>query len=315
MPLARQSNAAPLPAQRAALTQARISGKPFIMNSSANPPVLAGLSQIAGDYDAAICDVWGVLHNGKRAYLAAAEAMRRFRSQCGPVILLSNAPRLADGVEGLFDRVGLPRDFYDGIVTSGLAAREDLSLRIGGRTLSMFYLGPERDNPLFEGLNVKLVPADSAELVLCTGFYDDETETPEDYRGMLEGFRARGLPFLCANPDIVVQRGNKLIYCAGAIARLYETMGGEVVYYGKPYPAVFEKTLAKARTIAPVRRALVIGDGIQTDIAGAHRMGLDALFIGGGIHEAEFHAQSDALANLLEKNGVTARAAMPALMW
>ena len=299
----------------AALTQARISGKPCRMSSSANPPILKGLSEIAGDYDAAICDVWGVLHNGKKAYLAAADAMRRFRRERGPVILLSNAPRLADGVEALFDRVGLPRDFYDGIVTSGLAAREDLSLRAEDRTLSMFYLGPRRDNPLFGGLNVKLVNAESAELVLCTGFYDDETETPEDYRAMLEGFRARALPFLCANPDIIVQRGEKLIYCAGAIAQLYETMGGQVVYYGKPYPPVFEKSVAKARAIAPVRRALVIGDGIGTDIAGAQRMGLDALFIGGGIHEAEFHAEPDALAHLLEKSGVVARAAMPALMW
>ena len=189
------------------------------MSDSANPPILKGLSQIAGDYDAAICDVWGVLHNGKQAYLPAADAMRRFREKRGPVILLSNAPRLADGVEGLFDRVGLPRDFYDGIVTSGLAARDDLLHRTQTGSLSLFYLGPARDNPLFEGLNVTLVSAEEAELVLCTGFYDDETETPDDYRSMLEGFRARNLTFLCANPDIVVQRGDKLIFCAGPIRR------------------------------------------------------------------------------------------------
>jgi HAD superfamily hydrolase (TIGR01459 family) len=285
------------------------------MSDPANPPILNGLSEIAGDYDAAICDVWGVLHNGKHAYLAAADAMRRFREKRGPVILLSNAPRLTDGVEGLFDRVGLPRDFYDGIVTSGLAARDDLLRRTQNENLSLFYLGPARDNPLFEGLNVTLVSAEKAELVLCTGFYDDETETPDDYRAMLEGFRARNLTFLCANPDIVVQRGDKLIFCAGAIARLYETMGGEVVYYGKPYPPVFEKALIAARAVAPVKRALVIGDGIDTDIAGAQRVGLDALFIGGGIHQAEFHTHPTALANLLKKSGVTARAAMPALMW
>ena len=285
------------------------------MSDPANPPILNGFSEIAGDYDAAICDVWGVLHNGREAYLPAADAMRRFREKRGPVILLSNAPRLADGVEGLFDRVGLPRDFYDGIVTSGLAARDDLLRRTQIGSLSLFYLGPPRDNPLFEGLNVNLVSAEKAELVLCTGFYDDETETPDDYRAMLEGFRARNLTFLCANPDIVVQRGDKLIFCAGAIARLYETMGGEVVYYGKPYPPVFEKALIAARAVAPVKRALVIGDGIDTDIAGAQRVGLDALFIGGGIHEAEFHTHPTALANLLKKSGVTARAAMPALMW
>jgi HAD superfamily hydrolase (TIGR01459 family) len=285
------------------------------MNASANPPLLNGLSEIAGDYDAAICDVWGVLHNGKRAYLPAADAMRRFRGERGPVILLSNAPRLADGVEGLFDRVGLPRDFYDGIVTSGLAARDDLLLRTEYRRLPLFYLGPPRDNPLFEGLNIELVPPDRAELVLCTGFYDDETETPDDYRSMLEGFRERNLLFLCANPDIIVQRGDKLIFCAGAIARLYESLGGEVIYYGKPYPPVFEKALAKAQGFAPVKRALVIGDGIDTDILGAQRAGFDALFIGSGIHGAEFQTHPAALANLLKKGGVSARAAMPALMW
>jgi len=282
---------------------------------STSPPILNGLSEIAGDYDAAICDVWGVLHNGKQAYLAAADAMRRFRATRGPVILLSNAPRLADGVESLFDRVGLPRDFYDGIVTSGIAARAGLLRRTEGGTLAMFYLGPPRDNPLYEGLNLELVAPDRAELVLCTGFYDDETETPEDYRAMLEGFRARGLPFLCANPDIIVQRGDKLIYCAGAIARLYETLGGEVVYYGKPYAPVFEKALAEARTLAPARRPLVIGDGIDTDILGAQRVGFDALFIGGGIHDAELKANPETLGALFQKSGVTARAAMPALSW
>ncbi|HXJ00212.1 MAG TPA: TIGR01459 family HAD-type hydrolase [Micropepsaceae bacterium] len=282
---------------------------------SAAPPILNGLSEIAGDYDAAICDVWGVLHNGKEAYLRAADAMRRFRATRGPVILLSNAPRLADGVEALFDRVGLPRDFYDGIVTSGIAARADLSRRTEAGPLAMFYLGPPRDNPLYEGLNLELVGPEKAELVLCTGFYDDETETPDDYRGMLEGFRARALPFLCANPDIIVQRGDKLIFCAGAIARLYETLGGEVVYYGKPYAPVFERAVAEARALAPVKRPLVIGDGIDTDILGAYRMGLDALFIGGGIHGAELKDHPETLGKLLQKSGVTARAAMPALLW
>jgi HAD superfamily hydrolase (TIGR01459 family) len=282
---------------------------------SAAPPILNGLSEIAGDYDAAICDVWGVLHNGKQAYLAAADAMRRFRETRGPVVLLSNAPRLADGVESLFDRVGLPRDFYDGIMTSGIAARADLVRRTETGPVSMFYLGPPRDNPLYEGLNIELSTPETAEIVLCTGFYDDEVETPEDYRGMLENFRARGLPFLCANPDIIVQRGDKIIFCAGAIARLYEQMGGEVVYYGKPYPPVFEQALAEAHSIAPVKRPLVIGDGIETDILGAQRVGFDALFIGGGIHGAELKDQPESLGKLFQKSGVTARAAMPALLW
>jgi HAD superfamily hydrolase (TIGR01459 family) len=286
------------------------------MADSSSPPILNGLSNIAAAYDAVICDVWGVLHNGRDAFLPAADAMRRFRQTRGPVVLLSNAPRLADGVEGLFDRVGLPRDFYDGIVTSGLAARDDLLRRTAhGRTLPLFYLGPPRDNSLFEGLDIRLTRPEEAEVVLCTGFYDDEAETPDDYRAMLETFKARSLPFLCANPDIVVQRGDKLIYCAGAIARLYESLGGEVVYYGKPYPAVFEKALQMARGVGTANRTLVIGDGIETDIAGANRMGLDALFIAGGIHAGELRAGTDSLGRLFVQSGVNAVAAMPALKW
>jgi HAD superfamily hydrolase (TIGR01459 family) len=152
-------------------------------------------------------------------------------------------------------------------------------------------------------------------VVLCTGFYDDETETPDDYRVLLETFKARSLPFLCANPDIVVQRGDRLIYCAGAIARLYESFGGDVVYYGKPYPAVFEKALQMARGLGTANRPLVIGDGIETDIAGANRMGLDALFIAGGIHAAELRERPHALAEILAKSGAAAIGAMPVLHW
>jgi HAD superfamily hydrolase (TIGR01459 family) len=132
---------------------------------------------------------------------------------------------------------------------------------------------------------------------------------------MLEQFKARGLPFLCANPDVVVQRGDKLIYCAGAIARFYESMGGVVVYYGKPYPAVFERALLQARFAGPALRPLVIGDGIETDIAGAYRLKLDALFIAGGIHEAELRDHPEGIAALFRDAGVNARAMMPALTW
>jgi HAD superfamily hydrolase (TIGR01459 family) len=286
------------------------------MNNPAIPPLLNGLSEIASRYDGVICDVWGVLHNGREAYVPAAEAMRRFRAERGPVVLLSNAPRLADGVEAQFARVGLPRDFYDGIVTSGLAARDDLLRRSqSGNALKLFYLGPARDNPVFDGLRIEYCGADDAELVFCTGLYDDENETAENYRDLLQKFKARALPFLCANPDIIVQRGDKLIYCAGAIARLYESMGGAVVYYGKPYPQVFERSLAELRALGAGKRTLVIGDGIETDIAGANRMGLDALFIGGGIHAAQLREHPDALEALFQKSGAAAVGAMAGLSW
>src|SRR5258706_3962296 len=286
------------------------------MTNAAQPPILSGLSEIADDYDVAICDVWGVIHNGRDAYLSAADAMRRFRVERGPVVLLSNAPRLADGVEYLFKRIGVPFDFYDAIVTGGAAAGAELVARTaGGKELSLFYLGPERDHPLFEGLPLKMTDAEHAEAVLCTGLYDDETEAPDDYRPLLKTFRARKLEFLCANPDIVVQRGDRLIYCAGAIAKLYETMGGKAIYYGKPHTPVFEMALAQAREKGPARRPLVIGDGIGTDILGANRMGWDALFVAGGIHSTELKERPGSIEELLSREAVAVRAMMPELRW
>jgi HAD superfamily hydrolase (TIGR01459 family) len=286
------------------------------MINDATPPLIAGLSEIASRYDAAICDVWGVVHNGREAFQGAIDAMRRFRDLRGPVVLLSNAPRPEEGVRAMFEKLSIPLDFYDAIVTSGGEARGDLLRRTAkGETLELFYLGPARDHPLFEGLNVKVVGADQAELVLCTGLYDDEKDAPDDYRALLETFKARGLSFLCANPDIVVQRGDRLIYCAGAIARLYERIGGEVVYYGKPYAPVFKAALREARKRAKTTHPLVIGDGLETDILGANRLSLDALFISGGIHSAELRDNPSALGDLLASSGAHAIGVMPALMW
>jgi HAD superfamily hydrolase (TIGR01459 family) len=277
------------------------------------PVFIRGFSGIASQYDAVICDVWGVVHNGLDAFQPAIDAIRRFRAERGPAILLSNAPRLADGVEAQFERLGIPLDFYDGIVTSGSAARDDLMHRLQTRSeLPLFYLGPARDNPVFHGLNISFVDVDAAELVFCTGLLEDDSEVPEDYLEMLRGFRARELLFLCANPDIVVQRGDRLVYCAGALARLYESLGGRVVYFGKPHRAVFERALEMARRVLPVQSPIVIGDGIETDIAGAQNMALDALFIAGGIHGGD---DEMALATLFRENRVRAVAAMRALSW
>lgn len=260
-----------------------------------------------------ICDVWGVVHNGRDAFPDAIAAIRCFRKEHGPAILLSNAPRLPDGVEAQFAHLGIPLDFYDGIVTSGLVARDDLIRRSEqSGELPLFYLGPPRDNPVFHGLNIRFTGLDEAKIVFCTGLLDDDTESPEDYRALLGEFLARRLPFLCANPDIVVQRGDRLVYCAGALARLYETMGGEAVYFGKPHPAVFERATDLARQISAASKIIVIGDGIETDIGGAGRVGLDALFIAGGIHAEDDEA---ALAQLFHRQGVSAVGAMRMLRW
>jgi HAD superfamily hydrolase (TIGR01459 family) len=284
------------------------------------PSILPGLSRIAARYDALICDVWGVLHDGKTARQPAVEALRAFRARHGPVILLSNAPRPAGDLKNMFVHYGVPQDCYDAIMTSGMAAREDLAHRAearGGR-LSILHLGPERDRGVFEGLPIDCVEAEAAEVVLCTGLYDDETETPDDYRALLTGLKARGLTFFCANPDIRVQRGGKLIYCAGAIAKAYEALGGDVVYYGKPHRPIYDATLALAARVArhPIARPLAVGDGLATDVAGANAFGIDVLFIADGVHGEEIgDLTPESLARLFSGAGASAVAAMPALMW
>jgi HAD superfamily hydrolase (TIGR01459 family) len=190
----------------------------------------------------------------------------------------------------------------------------------GNLPLPVFILGPERDRAVHEGLNVVPAEAEKAEIVLCTGLFDDEMEGPEDYRALLETFLSRRLPFLCANPDLVVRRGDKLVYCAGAIARLYEELGGEVVYFGKPYAPVFELAISRARSLGATGRPLMIGDGLETDIKGAEAMGWDALFVLGGIHGVEIGTlppgQAEArLKELFAENHTSARWRISELRW
>ena len=275
--------------------------------------LLTGLSEIAANYDTLICDVWGVLHNGATAFPAACAALKTFREKHGRVVLLSNAPRPPSDLEIQFERFGVPLDCYDTIVTSGGAAREDLARRAGHGGLAMLHLGPERDHSLFAGLNIERTDAAAAEIVLCTGPYDDETEGPDDYVDRLAGLKARGLTMLCANPDLVVQRGGKLVYCAGSLAKAYEAIGGTVVYYGKPHLPIYEHVRAAA---AGAPRPLAIGDGLATDIKGANAAGIDALFIADGIHGEDIAEFTEAhLEKLFKQAGAHAGAAMRALVW
>jgi HAD superfamily hydrolase (TIGR01459 family) len=282
------------------------------------PVLIAGLHEIAPRYDALICDVWGVIHNGAHAHAGAIDALRRFRATFGPVVLLSNAPRPVSVLVEQFKTIGVPSDCYDSIITSGVATREDLAIRSEGTRLALFHLGPERDRGLFAGLPIDCVDPKDASIVLCTGPFDDENETPEDYREMLTGFAARNLVMLCANPDIVVQRGAKLIYCAGAIARAYEALGGTVVYYGKPHAAIYQPVLVAAVKAAgrAIQRPLAIGDGLETDIRGANGVGIDALFVADGIYKAGIGAVNPGnLARVFEKTGVTPGATLRRLVW
>jgi HAD superfamily hydrolase (TIGR01459 family) len=283
-------------------------------------PLISGLSAIADRYAAIICDVWGVLHNGVVGYPDAGEALRRFRASGKPVVLLTNAPRPAFEIEGMLARFGIAPDTFDTIVSSGDATRTLLK-REGA--VKVFHLGPARDLRLFEGLKLDLVPDTQAELVVCTGLFDDDTETPEDYRAALKRYADRGLRLICANPDIVVERGDRLVFCAGAIARLYEEIGGTVVMVGKPYKPVYDVAMETVAEIAgrPVRHdeVLAIGDALATDVRGAWGQGMGVLMVTAGIHAADFGPadapDAAAIAKRLAIEGVAVTAAIPRLVW
>ena len=286
-----------------------------------SPTILHGLAEVAAEYDALLCDVWGVVHNGREAFLPACEALAAFRAERGPVILISNAPRPAADVTPQLDALGVPRAAWSGVVTSGDATRELLAARAPGPA---WAIGPERDWPLYEGLGLAFAgPADAA-FIACTGPVDDTVETPEDYRERLESGAARGLVMICANPDRVVQRGERLVYCGGALADLYAELGGRVVMAGKPHAPIYRLALtcasgAAGRPLAR-ERVLSIGDGVATDLAGAAAQGLDALFVAHGIHAAELETgegdlHPDRLAAFLDAERAEARFAMRALAW
>jgi len=251
------------------------------------PPLISHLAPLAGRYEALLCDAWGVIHDGVRVFDGAAHALGRFRSARGPVVVLTNAPRPSSIIPLQLDRLGLPRGAYDAVVTSGDAARAEIARRLPAPA---YRLGPEKDALLYEGIDPDFVRLEEAAFIVCTGLGDDQRETPEDYRSLLEKAARRRLPMICANPDIVVRWGGRLVWCAGALAQIYEELGGEVIYGGKPHPPIYDLALAKIEAIlgAPVERSkiLCVGDGLRTDIAGANAQGIDAVFVtgAGGVH-------------------------------
>lgn len=250
--------------------------------------IIDSLSQIGGQYDALFCDLWGCLHNGKRPYAAAVAALQGFRQGGGKVVLLTNAPRPHGFVVAQLDAMGVPRDAWDLVVSSGDAAQDAMLSGAVGRRI--WHIGPEKDAGFFgpvppewqDAAPIESVPLAQAQGIVCTGLVDDLTETPEDYRAQLMLAREAGLAMLCANPDIVVDLGESRIYCAGALAQLYEELGGTALYFGKPHPPVYER----ARRLLNLREGaqiLAIGDGILTDILGARQEGIDSLFVTGGL--------------------------------
>ena len=286
------------------------------------PLLVEGLHALAPSYKGILCDVWGVLHNGVTAFDEAHKALRAFREQSGgKVVLITNAPRPAQQVAEMLAEMGVPAEAYDEIVTSGDVTR-DVLVDQGKKTL--LHIGPHRDQPLYHGLDATFTYNDEeAEAISCTGLEDDETETPDDYRERLQKLADRKLPMICANPDIVVERGDRLIWCAGALARLYEDLGGEVAILGKPHAPIYKAAMARLEKLAgaPMAReeVLAIGDGLPTDIRGAVSQDLDVLFITAGIHASDFGPSDDPDEQLIRRRlteeGLRARAALPRLTW
>jgi HAD superfamily hydrolase (TIGR01459 family) len=289
----------------------------FDLHRHAAHPV-SGLSQIAAAYDVILCDVWGVVHNGMEHYPDAVEALSRFRDAGGTVVLITNAPRPASGIQRMLERLRVPPGSYDGIVSSGDVT---VSLMLERGDKAVHHVGPPRDNSLFRevaersGRPDPRVPFEAANYVVCTGLLDDVNDRLEDYDSLLRHMLQSQMEFICANPDIVVHSGERLIYCAGAIAERYAAMGGPVIQAGKPYPEIYRRAIAAAATArgdSSKTRVLAIGDGLATDLKGAIDSEIDMLFVSSGIHRDKLHPEDrsgipldpDTLSELLNEYGV-----------
>jgi len=286
----------------------------------ATPSFTERFATLADDYDVVLSDVWGVIHNGVASFPEACEALARFRAKGGRVALITNAPRPGAVVVKLLDRLAVPHQAYDTIVSSGDVTRAVMAARPGK---AVFHIGPERDLPIFDGLGLRFVPYEAADYVVCTGLANDEVETPENYRELLAKIRARGLFMLCGNPDLVVERGEKLVYCAGALADLYGALGGEVFYAGKPHRPIYDLALERIAGLrgapAPLSRVLAIGDSVRTDLKGASDFGIDCLFVTAGIHAEELGDRHDpnlaALSTIFADAGIAPKAVTRRLVW
>ena len=275
------------------------------------------LSDLVDGVEVILSDIWGVVHNGLESFPEACEALHTYRQRGGTVILITNAPRPADSVQRQLRKLGVADQTYDAIVSSGDLTRSFVAAHPGKK---IFWIGPERDSSIHRGLDAVMAPLEQADYIICTGLFDDETESAEDYRAMMLLAHEHKLPLICANPDIVVERGDRLIYCAGAIAELYRELGGEAIFYGKPHRPIYERAMALAaeRRGRPTSldRVLAIGDSVRTDLTGALGFGIDCLFLTRGIHSEEFEGidQLDP-ASVKELFGHPPRALMRELRW
>jgi HAD superfamily hydrolase (TIGR01459 family) len=286
----------------------------------ASPQLTRNLRDVLDGVDVILSDIWGVVHNGLKAWPDACAALAEFRRRGGKVVLITNAPRPADSVQRMLRRLHVADDVYDAIVSSGDLTRGYIDEH---RKQKVFHIGPERDHSLFDGFGVAFGDVESADYIVCSGLFDDETENAEDYRATLTRARERDLFLVCANPDIVVERGEKLIFCAGALAELYVTLGGKVLFAGKPHAPIYERALelaakAGAASISPTR-VLAIGDSVRTDLEGANAAGFRCLFVTSGIHADELgeRANPDAasMTKLFKGASKPPAAVTPTLKW
>jgi HAD superfamily hydrolase (TIGR01459 family) len=245
------------------------------------------MKSLSADYPVWLCDIWGVVHNGLKGYEAAAHALSQHRKQGGIVILVTNAPRTSQDVVRHLNNLKIPPQSYDRVVTSGDVTQTLLREHAKGKA---YYLGPVRDTSLFEGQMVKEVSLSEAHAVLCTGLVNDDVETPDDYGDLLSHMKQLKLPMICANPDKIVRKGDRLLYCAGSLAEKYSGMGGTVLMAGKPYEPIYNLALQTAGTIAGRQitkpKVLAIGDGPETDIKGAADFGIPVVLIADGVTDA-----------------------------
>jgi HAD superfamily hydrolase (TIGR01459 family) len=294
------------------------------------PRLIAGLAEVADHFDVVLSDVWGVVHNGATAFADAADALRRFRAKGGAVVLITNSPAPSRIVRAQLDSLGAPRDAYDGIISSGDVTISLLMERPGQ---SLFHIGAAQETGLFDevaalrGEAPRQAPIESADFVLCTGFIDFWRETPRDYDARLKRIYDRGLDFICANPDLVVEVDGVMSYCAGAIAERYGRLGGKVIQAGKPFAPIYDLALAVANQARGVKadrsRVLAIGDAMRTDIKGAADQGFDSILVTSGIHREDLHSISQdgdsidaaALRQFVDAAALRPSAAIAKLVW
>jgi HAD superfamily hydrolase (TIGR01459 family) len=252
------------------------------------PQIIESARDLLASYEVVFCDIWGVVHNGQTAYVEGCAALRQFRQDGGTVILVSNAPRTPKVVASILAEKNVPVDCWDAIVSSGGIAVAHAARQ---KFLRVHHIGPDRDLDIFDDTDLKRVALSDAQAILCTGLIHDRRETGEDYRERLAEPAAGKLPLICANPDLVVDVGDVQLPCAGAIATVYEAMGGPVYWAGKPHGTAYETALQHAQELRGGRvdksAVLAIGDAVRTDISGAAAFGIDSLFIAQGIHRDE----------------------------